>query len=101
MPSWLSSPGPILLRKFVRNSKSDPLVGPVNLVSATPYYAHIRHPDGRESTVSTRDLAPSPGDRVPSAESAPVTPSRNTSETLPYRGRLPQGLPQGLSNILF
>lgn len=60
LPTWLSSPGPILLRKFVRISKSDPLVERVELVSATPHYAGIRYQDGRESTVSTRDLAPSP-----------------------------------------
>ena len=30
----------------------------VELVSATPHYACVRYPDGRESTVSTRDLAP-------------------------------------------
>ncbi|KAK4309968.1 hypothetical protein Pmani_018435 [Petrolisthes manimaculis] len=74
--SQLSFPGPILLRKFLRTSKSDPLVEPVNLVSATPYYAH-----GMESTVSSRDLAPSPRNQVPYNEAQPLTPSRTTSET--------------------
>lgn len=60
LPSWLATPGPVLLRKFIRNSKSDPLVEEVDLERATPNYAHIRHPDGRRSTVSTRDLAPTP-----------------------------------------
>ena len=35
LPSWLSSPGPVLLRKFARHSKNDPLVEHVELESAT------------------------------------------------------------------
>lgn len=50
-------------------------------MSATPHYSRIRHPDGRESTVSTRDLAPSPRDRVPSIEAHTPIPSSNTSAT--------------------
>ncbi|KAK3887814.1 hypothetical protein Pcinc_008093 [Petrolisthes cinctipes] len=46
-----NSPGPVLLHKFVRTHKSD-------FVSATPHYATILYPDGRESKVSTNDLAP-------------------------------------------
>lgn len=39
---------PALLRRFVRISKSDPLVEEDELERANPYYyyAHIRHPDG-------------------------------------------------------
>ena len=62
LPSWLATPGPVLLRRFVRSSKSDPLVEEVELESANPFYAHIRYPDGRQSTVSTKDLARSPKD---------------------------------------
>ena len=58
LPTWLSSPGPVLLRRFVRKSKYDPLVDEVELLEANPPYANIRHPDGRDSTVSLRDLAP-------------------------------------------
>lgn len=61
LPTWLSSPGQVLVRKFVRD-KGDPPVESVELLSATPNYAQVRYPDGRESTVSTRDLAPA-GDR--------------------------------------
>ncbi|XP_045104966.1 LOW QUALITY PROTEIN: uncharacterized protein LOC123500328 [Portunus trituberculatus] len=63
LPSWLSSPGPTLLRKFVRSFKTDPLVERVELVTATPHYARVRYQDGRESTVSTSDLAPFPRDQ--------------------------------------
>ena len=60
LPSWLHSPGPVLLRRFVRTSKNDPLVDEVEVTSANPSYAHVKYKDGRESTVSLRDLAPCP-----------------------------------------
>ena len=58
VPTFLSSPGPVLLRRHVRRSKYEPLVDEVDLLHANPNYAHVRHGDGCESTVSTRDLAP-------------------------------------------
>ena len=58
MPTWLSAPGPVLLKQHVRASKTDPLVNEVELLQANPQYAHIRHADGRETTVSIRHLAP-------------------------------------------
>ena len=60
LPSWLSAPGPVMLRKFVRTSKNDALVNRVTLTDVNMAYAHVRHADGRESTVSLRDLAPCP-----------------------------------------
>jgi len=59
LPAWLLTPGKVLLKRYVR-SKSDPLVDPVQLLSANHNFAFIRHADGRESSVSTRDLAPCP-----------------------------------------
>ena len=59
LPTWLTNPGPVLLRRFNRTSKYDPLVQKVELIEANPQYAFIKYPDGRESTVSLRDLAPS------------------------------------------
>ena len=58
MPSWLATPGPVLLHRHVRNTKYEPLVDQVDLVEANPEYALIRYPDGRKSTVSLHDLAP-------------------------------------------
>ena len=58
IPMWLSKPGPVLLKRNVRHSKYEPLVDEVELVEANPQYAHIRYPNGRESTVSIRQLAP-------------------------------------------
>lgn len=60
LPSWLMSPGPVMLKRFVRASKNDPLVDEVELIEANPTYANIKYPNGRESTVSVRDLAPCP-----------------------------------------
>ena len=68
LPVWLLSPGPVFLKRHVRNRKTDPLVEPVELLEANPTYAHIQFPDGRESTVSIRDLAP-------------ALPSRDTQNT--------------------
>ena len=61
VPDWLLSGGTVLLRNFVRN-KNEPLGVEVELLDANPKYALIRHADGRESTVSTGDLAPYPDD---------------------------------------
>jgi transposase InsO family protein len=58
IPSWLCTPGPVLLRRHVRHNKTDPLVDEVELLQANPQYAHVRYPDGRETTVSLRHLAP-------------------------------------------
>ncbi|XP_003369679.1 conserved hypothetical protein [Trichinella spiralis] len=43
--------------KHVRDSKTDLLVE-VRLLEVNPTYAYVRFPDGRESSVSTRHLAP-------------------------------------------
>ncbi|KFD64016.1 hypothetical protein M514_08656 [Trichuris suis] len=64
LPTWLSHPGPALLKKHVRSSKMDPLVEEVELLEANPQYAYVRYPDGRESTVSLRHLAPAGSPRA-------------------------------------
>ena len=40
-----------MLRRFVRHSKTDPLVDEVQLMDVNPSYAYIRYSDGRESTI--------------------------------------------------
>jgi len=57
MPTWLMSPGPVLLRRFVR-TKGEPLCDEVELLEANPTCTHVRYTNGNESTVSTSDLAP-------------------------------------------
>jgi hypothetical protein len=58
IPSWLTQPGKVLLKRHVRNSKYEPDVDEVFLIEANPQYALIKHASGRESTVSIRHLAP-------------------------------------------
>jgi len=57
LTSWMITPGTTLLKKFVRN-KSDHLCEEVDLLDPNPKSALIRFQDGRETTVSTSDLAP-------------------------------------------
>ena len=58
VPTWLSSPGPVYLKGHICTSKYDPVVDKVNLLHATPNYAIVRLPNGRETTVSLKDVAP-------------------------------------------
>lgn len=64
LPSWLMSPGPVLIRRNVRQSKYEPLVDEVNLLEANTHYAHVQFPDGRETTVSTKQLSPAGSNEV-------------------------------------
>ena len=52
-------PGPVLLRRFVRN-KNKAICDEVELLDANHSFARVGYPDGRESIVSTTDLAQSP-----------------------------------------
>ncbi len=86
LPAWLLTPGPVLLRRFVRHTKNDPLVDEVELLEANPTFARVRYPGGRESSVSLRDLAPCPRvtntTAAPSSEVAPPPPSAASSTRL-------------------
>ena len=55
--SWLLNPGPVFLQNFVRNKK-DPLCYEVELIESNSKFAHVRFKDGKECTVSTKNLAP-------------------------------------------
>ena len=58
LPAWLSHPGKVLMKRYPRNNKHEPLVDEVELLEANPQYAHIRKSDGSEATVSLKHLAP-------------------------------------------
>ena len=60
LPSWLLQPGEVLLKRFGRSSKYEPGVDVVELLEATPNYAHVKFPNGREDTVALKNLAPYP-----------------------------------------
>ena len=78
LPSWLMKPGPVLLRRFVRSHKNEPLVDQVQLLESNPTSASIKYPDGRESTVSVKDLAPCPeSEEIPDPDNAT---NENTAE---------------------
>ena len=65
LPTWLSAPGNVMLRRFVRSSKNDPLVDEVELTGVNPAYAHIRYPDGRESYCVSKRLISVPISALP------------------------------------
>ena len=71
LPTWLLSPGPVFMKRNVRNSKFEPLVDEVELLCANPQYATVRLRDGRETTVSLRQLAPMGETDVPDSVVAP------------------------------
>ena len=58
IPTWLATPGPVYIKRQVRTSKMDPLVDEVELLQANPHFAHVHYPDGRETTVATKHIAP-------------------------------------------
>ena len=58
LPDWLTTPGTVLMKRNVQHSKYEPLVEEVELIETNPRYAHVKLPDGRETTVSIRQLAP-------------------------------------------
>ena len=60
IPTWMAEPVAVLLKRYVRPTKADPLVDEVELLQANPHYAFVRYPNGGETTVSTKHLAPKP-----------------------------------------
>ena len=53
LPSRLMSPWPRLLKRFVRNNKTNLYVDQVELLNNNLTYANIKYPSGKESTVSS------------------------------------------------
>ena len=69
------------MKRNVRCSKYEPLVDEVELLSANPQYAHVRLPNGNETTVSLRQLAPM-GDTFESPSApGPVASESNNVDT--------------------
>jgi len=82
LPNWLVNPGTVLLRRHVRN-KDDPLCDEVGLIDANPSFARVRFPDGRESTVSTNDLARCPQPTVAEKRTPITGPAEGVEQPLP------------------
>ena len=53
----------------------------VELLEANPTYAHIKYPDGRESSVSLRDLAPCPKETISSDATVEVPSTSGEPDT--------------------
>ena len=60
LPSLLTTPGPVFLRRFVTASKYEPICDEVEFLEANLSFVLIGYPDGREFTVALKDLAPCP-----------------------------------------
>ncbi|KFM71742.1 hypothetical protein X975_23396, partial [Stegodyphus mimosarum] len=58
LPTWLTQPGTVLMKNHTRANKYEPIVQEVELIEANPDYACVKLPDGRETNVSIRYLAP-------------------------------------------
>ena len=58
VPSWMATPGPVLLKRFTRSFKYDPLVEEVELLEANPRYADVWFLNGSEDTLANKHLAP-------------------------------------------
>ena len=82
LPSWLVNPGVVLIRKQNRN-KNHPLCEKVELLHANPSYAYVKFADGRETTVSTSDLAPQASTPGKESESETLTDPQVTNEAVP------------------
>ena len=90
LPAWLTTPGPVLLRKFVQAHKNDDLVEKVQLMEANPTYTSFRFADGRESTVSVSEFSPCP--HPPAAEERQPTPAEpvcNHAEMIDIPAEIP------------
>ena len=83
LPTWLLEKGKALLRRHVRPSKYDPLVDEVEIVDTNPCYARVCLPNGREKTVSLRDLAPVPRSKTVQISEPPVRIESATTEQPP------------------
>ncbi|XP_059819446.1 uncharacterized protein LOC132390928 [Hypanus sabinus] len=84
LPAWLTSPGPVLLRKHVRSNKYSLLVERVHLLHANPQYAYVVLPDGREDTVSVCDLvAAGAPDHYPEHSTVTMNPAPEVTPRTP------------------
>ena len=46
LPSWMTTEFKAFMKRFVRSSKSDPLVDEVEIIYVNPNYAQVRCPNG-------------------------------------------------------
>ena len=78
IPIWMTEPGPVYVRKHVRD-KYDPVVEEMDLLHANHNYVVVRSPEGREVTVSARNIAPTPAGPGEANESQSLSQSNKIS----------------------
>ena len=83
IPSWLATPGIVLIKRHVRHSKYEPLVDEVEHLDTKPQYVHVRLPSGTETTVFVKHLSPC-GD----------------TETNTKRLEAPNVIPENIDNVV-
>ena len=89
LPSWMTTGSKAFMKRFVRHSKSDPLVDEVKIMHVNPNYAQVRCPNGRDMTVSLRNLASCPQEDTADEEpDFPLTPV-NDEELSNHENDLP------------
>ena len=76
-PIWMTKPGPVYVRKHVRDTY-DRVVKEMDLLNANPNSVVVRSPEGREVTVSARDIAPTPAGPGEVNESQSISQSNET-----------------------
>ena len=90
---------PSLCARHNRLSKYNPQVEEADLIHATPQYAHVRFRNGRETTVSLRDVAPLSGTEKPrltvplagkNSSGSPFVDEAIPYEPLPHRDKVSQ-----------
>ena len=64
VPSIIADNSKVLIRQHVKHSKQDPFVQEAELISTNPKCGRVHFLDGRETTVSLRDVSPCP-DEIP------------------------------------
>ena len=107
VPTWLTDSDKVFVRRHAKNSKFDPCVEEADLIEANPQYAHVRFSNGRETTVSIKDLAPC--GKLPCRTDEVETIVRNTdpalgdiAPALPIEPVVPNSslnLPDGSQNV--
>lgn len=95
IPTWLSQPGPVLMRNHNRANKYEPIVEEVELIEANPEYAYVRLPDGRETSVSLRHLAPRGEPPLPINDGGDFRDNQLiTSSSTDQNSETPEGCPE-------
>lgn len=96
IPTWLMEARSVYVKRHVRHNKSDPLVDKADVIQVNPQYVVVRFPNGRESSISLRDVSPcvpeeateNNFDDLISSESEDVRPAEDLEEKTDNEGNV-------------